>query len=132
MAHYAFLNNDNIVTNVMVGKDESDDNINWEEFYSNEVGQVCKRTSYNTYGNVHLTGGTPFRYNYASEGFLFDPSIGLDGAFIPIKPFASWVLDTATCIWKAPVEKPEEIENELYYKWDEDSISWVIDPVISK
>jgi hypothetical protein len=135
MAHYAFLNESNIVTHVIVGKDESDiveDITDWEEFYSNEVGQVCKRTSYNTYANTHLTGGTPFRYNYASEGFVFDASKGEDGAFIPIKPFDSWILNEEKCIWQAPVEKPEEIENELYYKWDEDSISWVIDPVISK
>jgi hypothetical protein len=135
MAHYAFLNENNIVTHVIVGKDENDivEGVDsWEDFYSNEVGQVCKRTSYNTYANTHLTGGTSFRYNYASEGFIFDESKGEHGAFIPIKPFESWILNEEICIWEAPVPKPEEIPNELHYKWDEDSTSWVIDPVISK
>lgn len=131
MGHYALLDSANVVTNVIVGKDETDTSHDWEQVYSEVSGQTCKRTSFNTWGNQHKNGGTPFRYNYATIGSIFDESIGPDGAFIPAPPFQSWVLDE-NCVWQPPVPKPEAVENETYYRWSEDDLDWVVDTVISK
>ncbi len=125
MAHYAFIDNDNIVTEVITGRDEDEvvEGISdWEAFYGEFRGQTCVRTSYNTHGGVHSDGGTPFRYNYAGVGYTFDSSKGTDGAFIPPKPYPSWVLDEDTCLWEAPVAHPEDGED---YTWDEESGAWV-------
>jgi hypothetical protein len=124
MAHYAFLDENNIVTEVIVGKEEGEENINWEEHYSNFRGQVCKRTSYNTQGGIHLLGGTPFRKNYAGIGFQYDQT---RDAFIPSKPFNSWILNEDTCLWEAPVAMPkEQLEENQYYFWNESIINWEI------
>ena len=120
MAHYAFLDENNIVTEVIVGKDEGEDGIDWEAHYGAFRGQVCKRTSYNTRGGEHLEGGTPFRKNYAGIGFGYDS--GRD-AFIPPKPYASWVLNEDSCLWFAPVPWPDDGKE---YLWDESTISWVV------
>jgi len=120
MAHYAFLDDNNIVTEVIVGKDEGEEGADWEAHYGAFRGQTCKRTSYNTHGGVHFGGGTPYRKNYAGIGFTFDS--GRD-AFIPPKPFASWLLDEDTCLWNAPVPYPDDGNR---YQWDEDSLSWVV------
>ena len=119
MAHYAFLNMENIVTEVIVGKDETDGPTNWEIHYGNIREQVCKRTSYNTIGNKHLNGGTPFRKNYAGIGYTYDYA---RDAFIPPKPFPSWTLDSNTCLWVAPVEMPSDGKE---YTWDEENQTWV-------
>ena len=92
MAHYAFLDDNNIVTQVIAGNDGDE----WEQFYSQEMGKVCKRTSYNTYGGKHKTGSEPFRKNYAGIGFTYDPT---RDAFIPPKPDGNWVLNEETCLW---------------------------------
>lgn len=97
MAHYAFLDANNIVTEVIVGKDEGEDGVDWEQHYGEFRGQVCKRTSYNTFGGEHASGGTPFRKNYAGVGYHYDT--GLD-AFVPPKPGDGWVLDEDTCQWR--------------------------------
>jgi hypothetical protein len=117
MAHYAFLDEHYIVTEVIVGKDES--NFDWEKHYGDFRGQLCKRTSYNTVGGVHNGGGTPFRKNYAGIGYSYDPD---RDAFIPPKPFASWILDEITCLWTAPTPMPEDGRR---YNWDEATTSWV-------
>ena len=117
MAHYAFLDEHYVVTEVIVGKDES--NYDWEAHYGQFRGQLCKRTSYNTRGGVHSEGGTPFRKNYAGIGYTYDPQ---RDAFIPPKPFASWVLDESTCLWAAPTPMPTDGK---MYRWDEDTTSWV-------
>jgi hypothetical protein len=78
-----------------------------ETWYGNFRGQVCKRTSYN--GNI--------RKNYAGVSCSYDYDLD---AFIPPKPFPSWVLDEITCNWKAPVPMPEGKR-----RWDEDSLSWL-------
>lgn len=93
MAHYALLDENNIVVEVFVGKDEDDGDIDWEEYY----GAV--RTSYNTFANKHVEGGTPFRYNFAGIGYTFDPDFGTDGAFIPPKPNIGMQLDPETALW---------------------------------
>ena len=120
MAHYAFLDEHYVVTEVIVGKDES--NYDWEAHYGQFRGQLCKRTSYNTRGGVHSEGGTPFRKNYAGIGYVYDPQ---RDAFIPPKPFASWVLDENTCLWAAPTPMPTDGK---MYRWDEDTTSWVETP----
>ena len=125
MAHYAFLDGNNIVTEVIVGKDEGEQGIDWEQWYGNFRGQVCKRTSYNTSGGVHSSGGTPFRKNYAGIGYTFDEA---RDAFIPPKPFVSWVLNEDTCLWDAPVAMPTD---GGFYNWDEEAGNWVaVEPAL--
>ena len=125
MAHYAFLNMQNIVTEVIVGKDETDGPTNWEMHYGNFREQVCKRTSYNTRGGVHYTNGVPsddqskaFRKNYAGIGYTYDET---RDAFIPPKPFDSWVLNEQSCLWKAPVAYPDDGQ---MYTWNEELGTW--------
>lgn len=118
MAHYAFLDENNTVVQVIVGKDEG--NMDWEQFYSMQMGMACKRTSFNTIGGVHQLGGTPFRKNYAGIGFTYDPQ---RDAFIPPKPFASWVLNEDTCLWDAPTPMPTD---GGMYQWDEATASWAV------
>jgi hypothetical protein len=96
MAHYAFLDDNNVVTEVIVGKDEEEDGIDWEKYYGDFRGQVCKRTSYNTYGNIHRGGGTPYRGNYAGIGFYYDSKLD---AFISPKPSDGATLDSNTFTW---------------------------------
>lgn len=117
MAHYAFLDENNIVTEVIIGNNENDDGVDWEAHYGEFRGQVCKRTSYNTYGGQH-PNGTPFRKNYAGIGYTYDYQ---RDAFIPPKPYASWVLDEDTCLWNAPVTIPTDGNR---YLWNEESQSW--------
>ena len=124
MAHYAFLDENNIVTEVIVGKNEGEDGIDWQSQYSAIRGQVCKRTSYNTHGGVHSSGGTPYRKNYAGLGYMYD---AIRDAFIPPRPYASWVLDEQTCLWNAPVAMPADAgtgEPPKRYQWDEVTTQW--------
>lgn len=119
MAHYAYLNEDNVVTQVIVGKDEGEDGVDWEAYY----GAV--RTSYNTHGGHHANGGTAFRYNYAGIGYTFsnDPVWSAQsGAFIPPQPFPSWTLNPDTALWDAPTPYPTD---GALYDWDEETLSWV-------
>lgn len=121
MAHYAILDENNLVINVITGRNE-DEIINgisdWELYYGNQFGKTCKRTSYNTIGNQHKNGGTPFRKNYAEKGYTFDPE---NDAFISPKPFESWVLNTTSFLWEAPIAMPDDGK---YYQWDEDNQQW--------
>ena len=112
MAHYAFLNADNVVTEVITGIDETEliEGLLPETWYGNFRGQVCKRTSYNN--NI--------RHNFAGIGYTYDT---VRDAFIAPKPFASWVLDEATCKWEAPTPIPQE---GVMYIWDEATVSWVL------
>ena len=118
MAHYAFLNMQNIVTEVIVGKDETDGPTNWEMHYGNIREQVCKRTSYNTRGGVHSEDGTPFRKNYAGIGYTYDYA---RDAFIPPKPYVSWTLNENSCLWEAPVAMPDDGQQ---YTWNEENQQW--------
>lgn len=118
MAHYALLNYNNIVTDVITGKNENDQNQNMELVYQDIFKQVCKRTSYNTIAGNHINGGTPFRKNFAGVGYTYDES---KDAFIPPKPFDSWVLNETSCIWEAPVALPS---GNNMYDWDEDNQQW--------
>ena len=126
MAHYAIIDENNIVTYIHVGKDESDivlgDNgnpINWETYYN------AKRTSYNTNGGIHYTNGIPsenqskaFRKNYAGIGYYYDET---RDAFIPPKPYPSWILNQDSCIWESPIPYPNDGNN---YTWNEDTGNW--------
>ena len=94
---------------------EVDNTEYWEGYYGK--GQLCKRTSYNTYGGVHQNEGTPFRKNYAGVGYTYDP---VRDAFYAPQPYESWTLNEDTCLWEAPVEKPEG-----EYWWKEDTTEWV-------
>ena len=118
MAHYTFLDTNNIVTEVIVGKNEGEDNTDWEVHYGNFRGQVCKRTSYNTSGGIHSSGGIPYRKNYAGIGYSYDEQ---RDAFIAPKPYASFVLNEDTCLWEPPVPYPTDGEQ---YTWNEETISW--------
>jgi hypothetical protein len=110
MAHYAFLDENNIVTEVIVGIDETEliEGVDPETWYGNFRGQVCKRTSYNN----------NYRKNYAGIGFTFDDE---RDAFIPPKPFNSWVLHEETCTWISPVPYPTD---GFTYIWNEAAVDW--------
>jgi hypothetical protein len=109
MAHYAYIDSNKIVTNVIVGKDE-ESNFDWEQYYG------ALRTSYNTCAGVHALGGVAFRKNYAGIGYTYDSE---RDAFIPPKQYASWTLDEESCTWNPPVPRPD---GDWY--WDEETISW--------
>ncbi len=120
MAHYAFINSNNIVTQVIVGRDEDDlaeGVTSWEDYYGERMGQTCLRTSCNTIGNEHTGGGTPFRGNYAGIGFKYDED---NDVFVPPQPYASWTLN-ASYLWEAPVAYPEDGD---VYVWNENRQEW--------
>ena len=124
MSHFAKLDENNVVTFVTVGRQEDD---GLEAELTARTGDVYKQTSYNTRGGIHYTDGEPsedqtkaLRFNYAGIGYTYDE--GRD-AFIPPKPFESWVLNEDTCLWEAPVAYPEDGET---YTWDEESTSWTL------
>ena len=107
MAHYSFLDENNIVTAVIPGQNE--DTVvggisDWEAYYGEKWGAVCKRTSFNTWGNQHKGPGEPFRYNYGEIGYTFDPTLGDDGGFIAPKPGPDWTLNRDTGLWEPPLE----------------------------
>jgi hypothetical protein len=129
MAHYAQLDANNLVVNVFVGRDEDDlpeGVTDWEQYYAPE-GFTVRRTSYNTLGGVHYDSDTrepsadqtkALRFNYAGIGYIYDED---RDAFIPPKPFESWVLSNYTCLWEAPEPYPTEGD----WVWDEVTGSWV-------
>ena len=90
------------------------------EFLQNLYGSrdTWIQTSYNTYGGVHRLGGTPFRKNFAGVDYTYDQ---IRDAFIPPKPFNSWILNETTCLWESPVSKPDDGKK---YEWNETTTSW--------
>jgi hypothetical protein len=115
MAHYAFLDENDVVTEVIVGKNEG--NFDWEQQYASFRGQACKRTSYNTRGNQHPEG-RPLRGNYAGIGFTYDRE---NDVFYAPQPCPSWVLNQSTWLWESPVAYPNDGQP---YEWDESTVSW--------
>ena len=115
MSHFAKLDNNNIVIFVTRGRQEDD---GLEDELSARTGDTYKQTSYNTRGGIHLLGGTPFRKNYAGIGYTYDQA---RDAFIPPKPFPSWILDENTCLWNAPIPQPDGHN----WTWNETDQEWV-------
>jgi hypothetical protein len=112
MSHFAKVNN-GIVEQVIVAEPEF-----FNTFVDTSPGEWIQ-TSYNTHGGVHTLGSTPLRKNFAGIGYTYDHE---RDAFIPPKPFASWVLNEDTCLWDAPVAMPDDGGK---YQWDESTTSWV-------
>ena len=110
MAHYAFLDLNNIVTEVITGIDETEliEGLDPETWYGNFRNQVCKRTSYNN----------NYRKNYAGIGYTYDSE---RDAFIAPKPFTRWVLNEETCQWEAPIPYPTDDKN---YVWNDNLGVW--------
>ena len=127
MASFAKIEN-NIVTTVLSvvnevlkdsnGVEQEQLGINFLKTLYNEPNAIWKQTSYNTNGGVHSLGGTPFRKNHAGIGYTYDEN---RDAFIPQKPFNSWILNEEACLWNAPVAYPQD--NNLY-NWNEDILNW--------
>lgn len=129
MAHFAKLDENNVVVFVTVGRQEDE---GLEDELTARTGDVYKQTSYNTYGGIHYSQDVDedgnqipsedqskaFRFNYAGLGFFYDAD---RDAFIPPKPFDSWVLDENTCLWEAPILRPED---DNIYVWNEETTSW--------
>jgi hypothetical protein len=134
MAHYAFLDDNNLVTEVIVGRDEDDlanGVTSWEDYYGAFRGQRCLRTSYNTQGGVYYATDEDynrfppqdqtkaFRGNYAGVGYTYDEALD---AFIAPQPFPSWFLNEETFTWEAPTPYPSDGKR---YIWDESAGAWV-------
>ena len=126
MAHYALINSENIVVQVIAGIDENviqtdvdgtevgGSSEAWEQFYASQPwfeGLTCKRTSYNR--NI--------RGNYAGIGYTYDPDFDV---FIAPRPYSSWKLNYTTYQWEAPVSMPEEIEG-FFWRWSEVNKEWI-------
>ena len=135
MGHFALLNSENIVTFVTVSRDEDD---NRELEISQQTGDKYRRTSYNTRGGVHYKSdnNTPsedqtkaFRKNYAGLGYSYDEQ---RDAFIPPKPYPSWILDEFSCLWDSPIPYPDitnvPLPYQIYnrYFWNEDIVNWLL------
>jgi hypothetical protein len=124
MAHYAQLDENNVVTQVIVVANEhaATEEAGLEFIASLNLQGIWKQTSYNTFANKHALGGTPFRKNYAGIGYVYDET---KDAFIPPKPveFPSFVLDEETCVWVNPVPRPQGTET-IGWEWNEDTLSW--------
>jgi hypothetical protein len=134
MASFAKLDNNNVVLRVesvvnevlkdLNGIEQEQLGIDFLKTLYNEPNAIWKQTSYNTHGNIHSLGGTPFRKNHAGIGYTYDE---IRDAFIPPKPFNSWILNESTCLWEPPISKPtEQLEENQYYSWNEDIINWEV------
>jgi hypothetical protein len=128
MASFSKLNSENIVITVesVVNEVLKDSNgieqetigIQFLKTLYNEPNAIWKQTSYNTNGGVHSLGGTPFRKNHAGIGYTYDSN---RDAFIPPKPYNSWILNEQTCLWNAPVARPDDNNK---YTWNEEILNW--------
>ena len=135
MAHFAKLGINSKVIGVEVvadadcqNADNNEDETVGIQFLENIHGwPLWKQTSYNTQANVHSLGGTPFRKNYAGIGYTYDED---RDAFIPPKPYASWVVNETTCVWEAPVTYPSvttygDPAKAYSITWDETNTRWI-------
>ena len=121
MAHFAKIGVGNIVERVeVVSNDIATTEQAGLEFLQNlhKTSDMFIQTSYNTRGGVHISGGTPFRKNFANIGYKYDQ---IRDAFIPPKPFNSWTLNETTCLWEAPVAYPTDGQR---YNWNETNQTW--------
>jgi hypothetical protein len=113
MSHFAQIDGNNIVTQVIVIEQDVVDS----GLFGAPTSWI--QTSYNTIGGVHTLGGTPLRKNYAGIGYTYDST---RDAFIPPKSFNSWILNETTCLWEAPTAMPDDGK---IYRWDEDTTAWI-------
>jgi hypothetical protein len=113
MSHFAQIDENNIVTQVIVIEQDVVDT----GLFGNPASWI--QTSYNTSGGIHTLGGTPLRKNYAGIGYTYDST---RDAFIPPKPYNSWVLNETTCLYEAPTPMPTDGK---IYNWDEETTSWI-------
>ena len=121
MAHFAKIGKGSKVEKIeVVSNDVATTEQAGVDFLNNLYGtnDIWKQTSYNTRGGQHLTGGTPFRKNYPGIGFKYDQT---RDAFIPPKPYPSWTLNETTCLWEAPISKPDDGQS---YDWNETNQTW--------
>ena len=114
MSHFAQIDLNNIVTRVLV----IDQDVIDTGMFGDPESWI--QTSYNTVGGIHTLGGTPLRKNYAGIGYSYNV---LRDAFIPPKPFLSWILNETTCLWQAPVPIP--VEQGKIFGWNEETRSWI-------
>jgi hypothetical protein len=123
MAHYAKLDENNVVTQVFVGKDEGEDGIDWELYYN------AKRTSYNTRQGIYYDPVTKlpaedqskaFRKNFAGVGYTYNEELD---AFITPKQYPSWILNEESGTWMPPILPPTQEPQR--WSWDEETISWI-------
>lgn len=121
MAHFAELDENNLVINVIPTSDEFE--LTGEQLNQQVTGNVWKRTSYNTVSGYHSKGGTPFRGNYAGIGFTYNETLD---AFIPPKPFNSWMLDESIFNWVPPIPVPDA---SSAWMWDEEAQLWIEPPI---
>ena len=130
MASFAKIENNIVITVHSVvnevlkdsnGVEQENIGIQFLKTLYNEPNANWKQTSYNTIGGVHLLGGTPFRKNHAGIGYTYDSN---RDAFIPPKPYNSWILNETTCIWKAPIAYPVDNNVNNRYKWNEEILNW--------
>ena len=123
MAHFAKIGKGRKVEKVIViSNNDAPNEQAGVDFIHNlyKEKDLWKQTSYNTHGGVHKLGGTPFRKNYATVGGTYDQT---RDAFIPPKPFNSWILNETTCRWEAPVAYPTDGQE---YSWNESTNNWVL------
>jgi len=113
MSHFAQIDENNTVTQVLVIEQDAVDT----GMFGDPTSWI--QTSYNTFAGEHRLGGTPLRKNYAGIGYSYDST---RDAFIPPKPFASWVLVEDTCQWQPPTPQPSDGK---MYTWDEDTLAWI-------
>jgi len=113
MSHFAKVEN-GVVTHVIVAE---------QDFIDTGLAgdpSLWVQTSYNTYGGEHRLGGIPLRKNYAGLGYMYDSE---RDAFIPPKPYPSWILDDNSCLWSAPVAMPEPTPG-IFHTWNEEIQNW--------
>lgn len=125
MAHWAELDENNVVTRVLVGDNNDPAGDEGYQWLIDNLGGTWVKTSYNAIGGKRrnpetneITDEPGFRKNYAGIGYTYDAE---RDAFIPPKPFNSWILNEDTCIWDAPTPMPEDGK---LYSWNEDTSSW--------
>jgi hypothetical protein len=105
--------------NVLKDSNGIEQEVNGIDFLTKLTGwAIWKQTSYNTHGGVHSNGGVPFRKNHAGIGYTYDED---RDAFIPKKPYNSWILNEQTCLWNAPTPMPTDGKR---YNWNETNLTW--------
>jgi len=118
MAHFAEINKNNIVLRVLVTDNNDPNGDEGYKWLVDNLGGTWIKTSYNTVGGQHLLEGKPLRKNYAGVGFSYDAQ---RDAFVPPKPFDSWLLNEETCLWEAPTPKPDDGNK---YVWNQQIVNW--------